>query len=936
MTAADGTLYKGGVILVEGRKLDPAKLVTSRSELVGRDDELAQLTGMLDDTLKGEGGLALLEGEAGVGKTRLFNEFEAHAKALGATILSGCCIEGGTPYLPFINALSAVKEKIVVPSGMGVKEAFIIHTDGRLLVHKTSEDISSVDNDVMSSTLTAIREFIGHSFSTEQEGSLKEVAFGRHRILMEQGKIIYVAVVAEPDRADALKPQLKRVVADFEAGYGKILVNWKGELTPELMASERILDKLSQGGYAGAEEAEGAASEGGQAQDRARLFDTIARRVSELARTGPLIMFLDDLQWMDASSLDLLQYLARLSADQRILIVGAYRPEDLVDNETPDQTHALVKFLRKLSREKLYNLIKVKRLTKDQTDRMVNSIFPANTFSLDFTDKVFEEAKGNPLFTEEILKELLESGLIFQKELGWANSQVDEIRLPSTIKDVVMRRLGRLGERKLELLQFTAAGGPEFRCDVLTKATGWKEDDIIEELDELVKLRVLRESAAEGIYSFDHEVIREVIYDSMSRLARRRTHEKVAQALMDLHKDDLASVCYELAHHFANTKDRVQAIRFSIMAGEKALKAGAAAEAIRFYEVALANLEPDVAASPDAREKQMKVFYDLGRCHGMLGDWELALSFYGEAIDEAHEIGDKKREGWALARVGDEFKQQNEFNKAMENYGRALALFKECSDVEGQGAANRGIGQIFWRQAEFEIAIDHLNTAVALFSKEGMKKALGATLVDLGNVHKVKGDRDQALERYNEGLKILEEVGDKFELARTHNNMGSFFMDIFHDYEKALDHFTKCLALAKETGDARGQGYSMAGICSIYIEKGDLNRAEEYCRAALKIFTKLDEDYMVAACHSRFGVIESKRGHFQKAVEEIQRAVDMFKERNLKYDYGEGLQQLGTVYKEMGLMDQAEETLTLALNIAEEIGSVLLAQMVLKELNEMQ
>jgi tetratricopeptide (TPR) repeat protein len=191
------------------------------------------------------------------------------------------------------------------------------------------------------------------------------------------------------------------------------------------------------------------------------------------------------------------------------------------------------------------------------------------------------------------------------------------------------------------------------------------------------------------------------------------------------------------------------------------------------------------------------------------------------------------------------------------------------------------------------------------------------------------------LEKYTEGLKILEEVGDKFELARIHNNLGSFHLDISFDYDKSLEHFTKCLDLAKQTDDPRAQGYAMAGLCSLFIQKGEVDRAEEYARAALKLFMKLGEDYMVAACYSRFGIIASKRGNYQLAVSELSRAVDMYKDRNLKYDYGNSLMELGTIYKEMGLSDQAEETLTLALNIAEEIGSVVLAQEVLKQLSSM-
>jgi hypothetical protein len=425
----------------------------------------------------------------------MVSELMERARDAGLEVIVGNCIEGGTPFLPFINALSGFEEEPAGRPATGIKEAYIIHTDGRLIVNRTGEDISSVDDDVMISTLTAIRDFIGDAFRPSETGTLNEMLFGDYMMVLEQGTLIYVVAVVDPDKAADLHPRLRKVIADFERDYGHILRIWKGELSEELMASGRLLDDLIAG--------EEARTTQVQTGEKGRQFENITNLLTAHARRRPVLLFLDDLQWMDPSSLDLLHYLARVSVEEPIMIIGAYRPEDLMDRGTPGQPHDLVMALRKLNRERLYTPIRLRRLTDEETRSMVNSIFQANSFSYGLPRKIFDKSKGNPLFTEEILKELIESRVLYEKGGEWSNSEIEDIGLPTSIKDVVMRRIGRLDETSREILNVASVAGNDFSYEVVQRVLGWKESRTIEVLDDLVRAKVLSESLGEDRYAFD-------------------------------------------------------------------------------------------------------------------------------------------------------------------------------------------------------------------------------------------------------------------------------------------------------------------------------------------------------------------------------------------------------------------------------------------------
>ncbi len=296
------------------------------SRFVGRKAELALLRGLLDRAGGGEGCLALVEGEAGVGKTRLVNEVLEEARSRGFTVLKGRCSEGSGPYLPFVEALSDTAT---------VEELFLIYRDGRVIAHWSRTADFATDAEVVSGMLSAIQDFIAQSFQGKGGGELREVRHGRLEILVEHSPSAFLVAVVSGPKPLGLSQEMRTVLDAVGARYAQALEKWDGvvdrfsgveDALRELVALRRDgIEQLS--GLR--EELERGRERAGGERERDRMFENLSKHISSIARDNPLAIFLDDLQWMDTASLHLLHHIARATRASAVLLLCTCRPEDL-------------------------------------------------------------------------------------------------------------------------------------------------------------------------------------------------------------------------------------------------------------------------------------------------------------------------------------------------------------------------------------------------------------------------------------------------------------------------------------------------------------------------------------------------------------------------------------------------------------------------------
>ncbi len=374
--------------------------------------------------------------------------------------------------------------------------------------------------------------------------------------------------------------------------------------------------------------------------ERFLLFAAVVGLLSTMAGRQPVVLVLDDLQWADEGSLLLLRHLASADPAVRVFILGTYRDSEL------SQSHPLVDTLAALHR--LSGVSRIE-LTGLDDNGVVSFLEAAVGQSLGdagvgLAHAIYRETDGNPFFVSEVLRHLAETGAIFQDSTGrWvAKDSLEQVALPDSVHMVIGARIGRLGKEAGRVMSVASVIGRDFDLDLLARATGTGEDDLLDILEAASAAALVREPADEsGRYSFAHALIQHTLYEDMGPNRRARAHRHVGEALDDLCGDRPGMRVGEMARHWiaAQPIDLAKAIRYSCQAGDAALRALAPADALRYYAQAL-DVHTEIA-DPDP-VRGLDVAIGLGTAQRQTGDPAYRDTLL-TAARQAVALGDTKR-----------------------------------------------------------------------------------------------------------------------------------------------------------------------------------------------------------------------------------------------------------------------------------------------------
>jgi predicted ATPase/DNA-binding SARP family transcriptional activator len=286
-------------------------------------------------------------------------------------------------------------------------------------------------------------------------------------------------------------------------------------------------------------------------QARTQLFGAVTGLLTETARTAPVVAIaIDDVQWIDEASAELLHYVARTLRGDRLLIALTARDGELVDNEP------MQRVLRSLRRERLLDELDVGPLGRADTEALVRAVAPSADGA-----EVFEQCAGNPLFALELAR----SGRSGAREL------------PPTLTEVVRERVERLSSESADVLHWAAVFGPLARIDHLAAVTALSADELMSAL-ELLERHALLRADGDG-YRLSHDLVRQVVYNELSEPRRRLMHRQIAQ-LLYAGGDADETTAADVAHHANLAGDAAMAARACVAAGRRSLKLFAKRDAL--------------------------------------------------------------------------------------------------------------------------------------------------------------------------------------------------------------------------------------------------------------------------------------------------------------------------------------------------------------------
>jgi class 3 adenylate cyclase/tetratricopeptide (TPR) repeat protein len=492
---------------------------------VGRVAERAALAELWGEVCDGSLRLALISGEAGVGKTRLATHLALTAHGQGATVLYGRCDEDlGVPYQPWAQAL---------------------------------------------------RHLVGEA-------------------------------------------PLSLLQAHVERHGGELV-----RLVPAL--AERVTDVP-------------APRQSDQETERYLLYAAAAGLLETAGQSEPVVLILDDLHWADAPTLSLLRHVIGAGPAARILIVGTYRDSDL------SRDHRLTALLADLHRERGVQRLRLEGLEVEDVLALMEAIagHELDEDGRELATEIARETAGNPFFAGELLRHLIESGAIVREEGGrWRLvSEVADLGLPQSVREVIGRRVERLGSDARAALSAAAVIGRDFDIELLGAVAEVPETRLLDLLDEAVNAALLREDVElAGRFTFTHALVEHTLYEDLSRTRRVRLHQRVAEALERLCGDDPGERLGELAAHWAAatvSANPAKALHYARRAGDRALAALAPDEAVRWYEQAL---ELHAQAPGRERSERCELLIGLGEAQRQVGDRSSRQTLL-DAAALAQELGD--------------------------------------------------------------------------------------------------------------------------------------------------------------------------------------------------------------------------------------------------------------------------------------------------------
>ncbi len=633
---------------------------------------------------------------------------------------------------------------------------------------------------------------------------------------------------------------------------------------------------------------------------RGRLFEAVARLLDALARSGPLVLLLDDLQWVDEASLDLVRYLSRywIKHGHRVLLLGTVRSEGLELNPP------LAAHLADLGRDLPVSQVPLQTLSQAQTLQLVQAIAgvgtestrnggerreygpdqpstagtsPASELETKLSalgDVLFAQTDGQPLYLLETLKLLRDRQWLVPRvdaDGGWRLELAVELEtivaqersqgalLPPSVRTLILARLAPLSQAARQLVQVSAVLGTAASAQPLWQLAEIGVQAGVEALEEAIGSGMLREEEAGvgrlGSYRFSHDLMRDVVYTELGAARRQVLHQR---ALARLETEGARAA--ELAYHARASGETEAAYGYSVQAGMEAVAVFAVADAIVYYEQARALLQehPPLQSRLAASEVE-RLYVHLGQAYVFQNDWEQAQDAYEELLAYARQKPQFTLVSMTLNRLAILAVLQSHDKPKMQ------ALLDEAWQMAQTSHEQRALAETEWNWAQViatawddpKGALPHGEHALSL-ARESLDQELEArSLFLLGWIHLRGGDFEEAMRCLEVSLAAYALLGKEQTASR----------------ELSLAHFLSGAPLTQSLTNCASEALCGALLAIAQVHAGQVLGSLRSGRRALALAKESKNVWVevISTFWLTYGLLDS--GNYEEALVLMQHAV---------------------------------------------------------------
>jgi predicted ATPase len=441
------------------------------------------------------------------------------------------------------------------------------------------------------------------------------------------------------------------------------------------------------------------------AQQKQQTLHALLTILLRIAAQQPVLFVMEDLHWVDPSTLELLTLLVDQGPTARILALFTFRP-----NFSPPWTG-----------RSHCTQVTVTRLPSQQVVEVIRQVAHGKALPPEVVEQIVAKTDGVPLFVEELTKMVLESGLLQEQEERYElTGLLPALAIPATLHDSLMARLDRLATVKA-IAQLGATLGREFSYELLQAVSPWNEETVQRGLQQLVEAEFLYQQGLppQATYRFKHALIQEEAYQSLLRSTRQQHHQRIAQVLEAQFPDTAQTQPELVAHHYTEAGRNMHAVPYWQRAGQRASERSAYADAVAHLTQGLALLEslPD---TPERAQQELVVQMTLG---------PVLMAIKGGGAPEVERVYTRARE--LCERVGEPaelfrvlwgvwymYNLRGEHQRARELGEELLSLAQRIQDPDLLLEAHHALWAILFYGGELTAARSHLDQGLRLYDPQ--------------------------------------------------------------------------------------------------------------------------------------------------------------------------------------------------------------------------
>jgi tetratricopeptide (TPR) repeat protein len=588
-----------------------------------------------------------------------------------------------------------------------------------------------------------------------------------------------------------------------------------------------------------------------------------------LAAERPTVILIDELHFAPDEGRALFAALALAAPGHRLLLLGTAR------RDLPEEWIASLDRLEHVSR------LPLDRLSPRALQRLLSDALRSERLAEDLAARIALKSDGNPFFVFEILGGLRERGMLIRRpDGGWSTtSEIREIEIPSSVKDLVAARIASLEGDDRDLLDVAACAGFEFDPGLAGDALGMGRIPTLKRLARIERTYRIVRSVGER-YVFDHHQVQEVLHSSLSAPLAREYHAAIADAL-ERREGALAKDPEAL--------DPAVAVTLC----EQFLRGGQGARATRYLERSLAYLSARTLAGP-AADLARRALAEPG-----LLDGRRRIETLLQCAGHLDLLGRRREEAEALA--------------------EAVALARREEDPLVLARALRALGAHHWARSQYEQAREAYEESRILAARAGDRRLVAAALGGLGNVARSLGDGEGAQRCLGEMLSIARDLSDARLQAEALVPLAGT-LQAFGRYEEAHAQLERALVLSRETGDRRAEGIALVTLGIVLGQLGWYEDARVHLEEALAAARGTGDRHTEGLATGHLGIVHGHLGRPAASLENPERWLAIAREIGDRNCEGSAIGSLGTALCAVGRPEEAREQHERHLAIAKEIG----------------